>query len=126
MMDINGFIFGGMDSADCGIILREPPPILVPERDQETVSIPGRSGDVVLDNGRYKNVRIPYTCAILPEEYQTLREAADAATAQLCRVRSYARLENTYEPDHFRLARIYGEISAEEYRGADGTVHPEF
>ena len=113
MTGLNGFVFGGLDSVSSGIIMLQPPPIVIPERDVETISIPGRSGDVLWDNGQYKNIRIPYNCAIFPDDTQTLREAVDAAVMLLHRSGSYERLEDTYNPDYFRQARIYGEISAE-------------
>lgn len=113
MTGLNGFTFDTMNSVDHGIIMLQPPPRIIPERDVTVVSVPGRSGDLIIDNGRYKNVRIPYTCAIFPGENQTLREAADAALIRLQRSGSYLRLEDTYEPDHFRLARLSGELSME-------------
>lgn len=113
MNGINGFVLGGLSSWDYGIIMTAAPPIVFGQRDTDVIPIAGRSGDLTVDNGRYRNISIPYKCAILPDSTQSLREAAFGASAILLPSAGYKRLENTYHPDSFRLARISSDISIE-------------
>lgn len=113
MNGINGFSLGNLDSRDYGIIMTAPPPVVLAERDVMTTGVAGLSGDLVYDNGRYRNVSIPYTCAILPEEDQSLREAVMGAVALLQSSSGYQKLVNTYHPETCRIARVASEISVE-------------
>lgn len=121
MNDLNGFILGNFSSVEYGIIMTAPPPEVFAERDVEIISIPGRSGDLIKDNGRYKNKPIPYSCALLPRNGQSLRSAAIDAVNALHISRGYQRLEDTYNPGYFRMARISGGISVESVVEQAGT-----
>lgn len=109
----NWFSLDGVVSEHFGIILTEPPPEIIPERDVEPVSVLGVSGDLVLDNKRYKNAVVPYKCAILPAGSQSLREAVQSAMALLCPTAGYCRMEDSYRPELFRYARISRQVSVE-------------
>lgn len=124
--DLNGFSLNDLLSQDFGIIMTAPPPEVIAERDLEIISIPGRSGDLIIDNGRYKNVTIPYQCAILPKENLTLREAAIQAVKLLKPAGNYARLEDTYNPDYFRMARVHASISVDSVVEQVGTFQVKF
>ena len=65
---INTFYLDAESAEAYGIIMLAPPDHVVAERDIERKEVPGRSGDVIIDNGRYKNVTVKYSCAILPED----------------------------------------------------------
>lgn len=110
---MNEFILNGVRSGAYGIIMTEPPPAVFPKRIVETVAVPGRSGTLILDSKSFANAALPYKCAILPEDDQTLREAAEAALMLLRPTAEYMRMECTYYPDSFRMARISNEISVE-------------
>lgn len=110
---ISTFWLDGVCAADFGIIMREPPPYVVAERDIQKKTIPGRSGDVLVDKGRYKNVSVPYTCAIIPEPGVGYRTAVEQAAELLRPTANYMRLINTYDPEHFREARMGAALSVE-------------
>lgn len=120
------FILGGRRSGDFGIIMTAPPKMVFAEPDVDTISIAGRSGDLILDNGRYKNVSVPYNCAILPENGQSMRSAAERAVTILKPSAQYMRLENTYHPGTFRLARVSREVSIESIVEEAGIFTVEF
>lgn len=123
---INSFWLGGECSADLGIIMRAAPPYIVAERDLEQKSIPGRSGDVLIDNARYKNVAVSYQCAIVPEEGIDYRTTLERATEFLRPLAAYKRLVNTYDPHHFREARVSGGLSVESIMEQAGTFEIAF
>ena len=113
MNEINSFIFGNFDSAKYDIIMTEPTPVVFAERDVESIIVAGRSGNIIKDNGRYKNVSIPYRCALIPRDDLTLREAAIGAVQSLRMATGYQQLEDTYDPDHFRVARVSAGLNIE-------------
>lgn len=61
------FIFGGVNSLDYGVLLDGSGTTTAPERDVTTVTIPGRSGDLLVDAGRWKNTTVSYPCTIARE-----------------------------------------------------------
>lgn len=96
-------IFNGISSLDYGIQVEQPPDYIFPERDYEIQHIPGRNGDLVLDKGSYKNVERVYKISIgsLKVEHAVL---ANRISEWLHSASGYARLEDSYEPEYFRLA----------------------
>ena len=60
-----GLIFDGVDiEAGYGIVVDGADTWAKPERDREAVHVPGRSGDLIHDNGSWHNVEIEYHCLI--------------------------------------------------------------
>lgn len=100
-------IFNNKSSADCRIQVAHPPGYAYPERDYTITHIPGRNGDIIQDNGCYKNVERTYEVSFdAPnEDFATY---ANSVSAWLHSTTGYARLEDSYEPDYYRMA-VYQE-----------------
>ena len=100
-------IFNNKSSADCRIQVAHPPGYAYPERDYTITHIPGRNGDIIQDNGCYKNVERTYEVSFdAPnEDFATY---ANAVSAWLHSTTGYARLEDSYEPNYYRMA-VYQE-----------------
>ena len=100
-------IFNNKSSVDCRIQVAHPPGYAYPERDYTITHIPGRNGDIIQDNGCYKNVERTYEVSFdAPnEDFATY---ANAVSAWLHSTTGYARLEDSYEPDYYRMA-VYQE-----------------
>ena len=96
-------IFNNKSSADCRIQVAHPPGYAYPERDYTITHIPGRNGDIIQDNGCYKNVERTYEVSFdAPnEDFATY---ANAVSAWLHSTTAYARLEDSYEPNYYRMA----------------------
>ena len=96
-------IFNNKSSADCRIQVAHPPGYAYPERDYTITHIPGRNGDIMQDNGCYKNVERTYEVSFdAPnEDFATY---ANAVSAWLHSTTGYARLEDSYEPNYYRMA----------------------
>lgn len=105
-MGVNYFTFNGSASSDFGLYVGGQGTYNAPQRDVSKISIPGRNGDLIKDNGRWLNVAVPYNIIVMNEFAYT----ADAVRAWLCSNTDYARLEDTYNPDYFRLARFSSSI----------------
>lgn len=97
------FIFGGVNSLDYGVLLDGSGTTTAPERDVMTVTIPGRSGDLLVDAGRWKNTTVSYPCTIAREFEGRFAAFKQALLAE----GGYKRLEDTLHPDEYRLPRSF-------------------
>lgn len=103
--------FNGVSSATYGINIWSAPNYELPEKDQEIYHVPGRSGDLIVDYGSWKNVKRTYTVSLgsdnasFPALARTLSTWLNSAHAN-----GYARLEDSYESDCYRMARFSGGI----------------
>lgn len=105
-MAINSITFNGQNSLDYGLYVSGNQTFNSAEKDYSKVSVPGRNGDLLVFNKRYKNVNIAYD-AILIENYE---ENTERVRAWLMSADGYCRLEDTYHPNEFRLASFSGPI----------------
>lgn len=103
---IGKFLYDGVMSSHFGIYISGSGTYNAPERDVETISIPGRNGDLIIDNNRYKNVHVTYP-AFIRQKFKT---NADAARRWLSKGYEYKRLEDSYHPEYFRMARFTGPL----------------
>lgn len=118
-------IFNGVPSTDYGIHVEKPPSYTIPERDYEIIHIPGRNGDVVIDKGSYKNVVRTYDISVgeLDGDFTKL---ASGISQWLHSLSGYGRLEDSYEPDYFRLAYYSGKVEIENLFHHAGRATLEF
>lgn len=100
------FTIDGKKSKDYGLYISGCGTFNSPERDYEIVSIPGRNGDLILDNGRYKNVTLEYPAFIR----QRFSGSAQAVRSWLLGTTGYRRLEDSYHKEEFRRAIYSGNI----------------
>lgn len=99
---MRSFTFNGVNSAIYGLTVTGAGTYNAPARDIESVAIPGRNGELTLDNGRFKNITVTYPAFVVPPFLENMRKIR----AWLCSVRGYARLVDDYDPQYFRLARF--------------------
>ena len=92
------FYFNDHTSDEFGIYTSEKDIHSAPARDQSFISVPGRNGDVLLDNGRYENVNVSYTCYC-----KDLVSNMDEIKAWLCQP-GYFQLQDGYNPLMIRYA----------------------
>lgn len=114
----NSLSFGGVNSADYGVWLTGSGTFSAPERDVEFVAVPGRNGELVVDNGRWRNIEVSYPANIPRDFDQRMTEFRSA----MCRQRGYQRLEDTYHPDEYRMGAFVMGIEPETIplnRGGD-------
>lgn len=103
---LHNLIFAGKQSKDYGLFISGGGTYNAPERDVTAISIPGRNGDMVLDNGRWSNISVSYPAFIV----HNFRKNAEAVRAWIAGAIGYQRLEDDYHPDFYRLARYSGNI----------------
>jgi phage-related protein len=103
---MNFFSYGGRSSKDFGVYISGGGTYNAPERDMTTYSVPGRNGDLLVDNGRFKNISVTYQSFIpfgFPNKAEQLR-------FWLKQNIGYQRLEDTYHPNFFRMGYMSNMI----------------
>ena len=99
--------FNGITSSTYDIQVETPPEYIMPERDYDVIHIPGRNGDIIVDKKSYTNVPRKYNIAV-GSHTEAYSEMVNKISEWLHSANGYARLEDTYEPDYYRLA-MYSE-----------------
>lgn len=105
--------FGGRPISDFSVYISGAGTFGAPERDRKSVVIPGRDGELTIDNGRYKNIKVSYPAFIAKDYSQNVA----ALRNYLLSFTGYARLEDTYHPDEFRMARYTGAFDGGSTKG---------
>ena len=124
--DLNGtIIYNGKSSANLGVIVNKLPVIRKPKRKGSTTSIPGRSGDLAREENGYENYVQPYEISITDTQRGISAISGDLA-AWLMTARGYIRLEDSFDPDVYRMARFEGPFDIEPIMEQDGKAVIEF
>lgn len=109
---MNYFYFDGGRSIDYGIRISKEATLSAPERDVEVFSVPGRSGELVIDKGRFGPQLVTY------EAFFRCPDGERAAYARrikswLLGVTGYRELADTYDRQYYRMARYSGALDIE-------------
>lgn len=100
-------IYNGMSSDELGIKVEKFPNYNMPEKEYDIVHVPGRNGDVLFDKGTFKNVTRDYEISVATlhnDFYRVINPIAEWLHSSS----GYTTLEDSYEPDFYRLA-VYRE-----------------
>ena len=101
--------FNGKDLREFGLHISGDGTFTAPSRDVEYVTIPGRDGDLIIDNGRFLNVTVSYACGItgdFDEQFSKLKSWLQQDVG-------YHQLEDSYHPEEFRMAAFVEAIKPE-------------
>lgn len=104
-------MFNGRRSVDFGVKISGEDPFGAPTRITQAVTIPGRNGAFIIDEGNYENLPKVYHSAVFRAE--DLPEAAAAIKAWAMQDGVYHRLEDNYDPAVYRMARFAGAFATE-------------
>ncbi len=107
------FKFNGVKSLDERLLITGKSIYKGAARDLTFQSIPGRSGDLLIDNRRHKNVKIKYDVTALGD-IREIPDIADRVKSWLLSEVGYFRLYDTYDPKHFRMAAYQEEFDLEQ------------
>lgn len=119
------FYFNGARSIDKGLTIEQCPSFVTGQRSVEKITVPGRSGELVIDTGAYGNYTQPYEIWFKDKRLGTTRAARDIAQWLLSGT-GYLRLEDTYDPEVFRLAMFTGPLDVENWMLMAGRATLEF
>ena len=96
--------FNGKYSDECGVMVEEPPSYVWPEYQYEHQKVKGKNGDVLGDPARFENVIKKYKISAYDgvNFYSVASKVSDWLNSGFGK--GYIRLEDSYEPDVYRLA----------------------
>ena len=102
-------IYNGKSSKEVGLEVETFPAYTSPKRSYEKVTVPGRSGDLIIDNGSWENVVRTYSVSV-GSRHRDYTEMVNKISEWLHSSFNYCRLEDSYEPEYYRLAAFLDEI----------------
>lgn len=105
----NYFTFNGHNSLEYGITISGSGTYNKPARVVERFKIPGRNGELTVSDGSFENTSLTYPCFI----FGNFPARMDWLSSWLLSGAGYFRLEDTYHPEHFRMAEFTGPIEPE-------------
>lgn len=117
--------FNGISSKDVGIEVETYPRYEIPEKNVTTYEIPGRNGNIVVDNGTFKNAITSYDVSFLAEDGEYNSQIHKIA-AWLYSPSGYAILEDSYDIEYYRMARISSSTDFENLFNKAGKATLEF
>lgn len=119
----NTFTFGDITSNDYGVFISGSGVYNAPSREYTAKSVPGRNGDLLLKGDRYSNITITYPAFI----YSNFKKNVAEFRSALLATNGYARLQDTYHPDEYRVAYYEGDFEVEARQQNDaGEFEIEF
>lgn len=117
--------FNDVTSRDYDIQVEKLPDYETPEKDYDIIHVPGRNGDVIIDKGSYKNTPRRYQLSVgsLTNDFASM---ANGISEWLHSASGYARLEDSYEPEYYRMAMYQESVSIENLLGSAGRTSIAF
>lgn len=109
----SSLVFNGVDlGKECDMFVLGKGVFGAPSRDVTQIHVPGRNGDILIDNGGWNNVDVTYSsCCIL----SNFRENAAKLRSYLMANPGYHELTDPYNPDEVRYAEFRGPFTPEVF-----------
>ena len=99
-------IYNGQSSEDFGLHVTYRPDYDLPVRDVEEITLPGKDGTILYDNGRYDKTERKYAMTFGDEDVDFYDMAIKMSKWLNSSPSKYVRLSDSYEPYVYRLARF--------------------
>lgn len=104
-------MFNNISSKSVGLEVETFPKYIAPQKVYEVTHIPGRSGDLVRDTKTYENVPREYAVSIATYDRIAYSKKMASVVEWLHSASGYARLEDSYDPDVYRMAYFKDQLS---------------
>lgn len=101
-------VYGGEASTDYGIVVSEAPTFEKPKKRVQVYNVQGRNGSIVIEDGSYDDVTRNYKVWVAKDRFESLPDIVDSLSSWLYSKSGYVRLEDSFEPDVYRLAYYVG------------------
>ena len=118
------FQYDGKCSTDFGMHVEKYPTQFGAVRKRTTIKVAGRNGDLHYVEDAFENYTQKYECYFHGD--RSTPEQAHAIKGWLLGGGGYLRLEDVYDPEHFRLAACVGPIDVENILNKYGRCTVEF
>ena len=100
----NTLTYGGVNSADYGIYITGEAVYNAPKRAVTLVEVPGRNGDIEVDEGRFENIEVTYPAGMFGDDNTDFKTRLSNFRNAILSQRGYQRLTDSYHSDEYRLA----------------------
>lgn len=115
------FSFNGKDSRDFNLYITSKNVYDKPERDVTFVPVSGRSGDLIIDNGKYNNLELRLGLRLFVNNYGEPDDVAfcrcyDRVSEWLSQMASYSVYTDSYNPTYYRMACVSGGLTVNQLR----------
>lgn len=109
------FTYNGISSADFGLHIEKKNVFSAPSFDMDLTSVPGRSGDLIVSNKRFSNVKVTYTVFFARKNTAELSDAIRIIKGWLyTEPDRYHEITDSYHPGFHRYGVISGSLDIEE------------
>lgn len=105
--------FDGISSDDIGVYVEYYPSYVLPLQKYEKISVPGRSGDILFPQEAYENVPREYDIYVSAKR-EKLHNITRKVASWLLKS-GYRRLEDSYDPEIYRMAYYSGDAEILNY-----------
>lgn len=119
------FYFNGKSSLDLGLTIEYCPNFSTGQRSVNKQTVPGRNGDLVMDDGTYSNYTSGYDIWFKDPINGTTQAARNIAH-WLLNGQGYQRLEDSYDPEIYRMALFTGPFDVDNWMLTHGRATLEF
>lgn len=105
--------FDGINSLEYGVYITGEAVYNAPKRAVEMVAIPGRNGDLAIDQGRYENIEATYPAGIFADTQEEFAAKMRTFRNLLVSRYNYVRITDDYHPDEYRLGLYHAGLEVE-------------
>ena len=112
---MGNFKFGEHSTKDFDLVIQSPPTYNFPAKDVSVEHIPGRNGDLIIDNNCWQNTTRVYSVASVFKPGTDFVSNSERLIKWLTEYKGYHRLEDSYDPEVFRLAQFRNSGSLVNY-----------
>lgn len=121
------FTYNGRSSEEFGLHIEKKDVFSAPEYDAEFTSIPGRSGDLIVSNRRFANIKVSYTVFLKRRTVSDLSDILRAVKGWLyTEPDRYHEITDSYDTDYLRYGVISGSLDIEEQFNKLGSFRVTF
>jgi len=106
-------LFNGMEAADYGVRIAGEGAYNAPARRGEMVTIPGRNGTLFVDEDSFENIEVTYPAFIGTKDARLFATRLRKLRSDFSAVKTYARLEDKYHPDEFRMGVFHAGVETD-------------
>ncbi len=119
-------VYKEQSSLDFGLVIAQKNSYIGAQRDVTYTSVPGRDGDLIIDNGRYKNTNVKYKLSLINRKPYNFGDLSRLIKVWLLAEQGYFKLWDLYDERYFRLASYSNEANIEQELKQVGTLSLTF
>jgi len=120
------FTYKGIKSKDMHLRVLNDVSFASPTRDVNLIQVPGRDGDLIMDNGRYNSVIRSIPCRLVAPSHANVENLISQINSWLISDVSFHEFEWHNDPDFEYLAKVEGAVISQRILSKFGTTDIDF